>query len=93
MRRHLIHFLLVAILTVCSAATAFAQTTVKGQVVDAETGEPLVGAAIMVEGTSQGTVTDLDGHFVQRPEKESNAERRFCGFRYCETGTGCSDVE
>ena len=51
MRRHLIHFLLVAILTVCSAATAFAQTTVKGQVVDAETGEPLVGAAIMVEGT------------------------------------------
>ena len=47
MRRHLIHFLLVAILTVCSAATAFAQTTVKGQVVDAETGEPLVGAAIM----------------------------------------------
>ena len=105
MRRHLIHFLLVAILTVCSAATAFAQTTVKGQVVDAETGEPLVGAAIMVEGTSQGTVTDLDGHFVQSVApnatllfkyvgfKESNAERRFCGFRYCETGTGCSDVE
>ena len=35
MRRHLIHFLLVAVLTVCSAATAIAQVTVKGQVVGA----------------------------------------------------------
>jgi len=47
MRRHLIHFLLVAVLTVCSAATAIAQVTVKGQVVDAETGEPLIGAAVL----------------------------------------------
>ena len=47
MRRHLIHFLLVAVLTVCSAATAIAQVTVKGQVVDAETGEPLIGAAVI----------------------------------------------
>ena len=37
MRRHLIHFLLVAVLTVCSAATAIAQVTVKGQVVDVHT--------------------------------------------------------
>ena len=58
MKKHLIHFLLVAVLSICSAA-AFAQTTVKGQLVDSETGEPLVGAAVMVEGTSQGTVTDM----------------------------------
>ena len=56
MKKHLIHFLLVAVLSVFSAA-AFAQTTVRGQLVDSETGEPLVGAAVMVEGTSQGTVT------------------------------------
>ena len=64
MRRHLIHFLLVAILTVCSAATAFAQTTVKGQVVDAETGDPLIGAAVTVVGTTQGSVTDVNGNFT-----------------------------
>lgn len=81
MRRHLIHFLLVAILTVCSAATAFAQTTVKGQVVDAETGEPLVGAAIMVEGTSQGTVTDLDGHFVQSVAPNATLLFKYVGFK------------
>ena len=52
MRRHLIHFLLVAVLTVCSAATAIAQITVKGQVVDAETGEPLIGAAVTIVGTT-----------------------------------------
>lgn len=41
MRKHLIQFLLVAVLSVFSAA-AFAQTTVRGQLVDSETGEPLV---------------------------------------------------
>ena len=80
MRRHLIHFLLVAILTVCSAATAFAQTTVKGQLVDSETGEPLVGAAVIVEGLSQGSVTDIDGYFKQRPEAEDYPEGHFCRF-------------
>ena len=64
MRKHLIQFLLVAVLSVFSAA-AFAQTTVRGQLVDSETGEPLVGAAVMVEGTTQGSVTDIDGYFKQ----------------------------
>lgn len=45
MRKHLIQFLLVAVLLVFTSA-AWAQTTVHGQLVDAETGEPLVGAAV-----------------------------------------------
>lgn len=32
--------------------------TVTGQVVD-ETGEPVIGASVMVEGTTNGTITDL----------------------------------
>ena len=36
--------------------------TVKGTVTD-NTGEPLMGAGIMVKGTSNGTITDLDGNF------------------------------
>ena len=64
MRKSLIHFLLVAVLSAFSS-TVLAQTTVKGQLVDAETGDPLVGAAVMVEGTSQGSVTDVDGNFKQ----------------------------
>ena len=54
MRKNLIHFLLVAVFSVCSTL-AFAQTTtVRGQLVDSETGEPLIGATVMVEGTTQG---------------------------------------
>lgn len=37
--------------------------TVKGSVVD-EKGEPVIGATIMEGGSSNGTVTDLDGNFV-----------------------------
>ena len=46
-------------------ATALnAQITVSGVVMDAETGETLVGANILVEGTQMGTATNIDGEFV-----------------------------
>ncbi len=37
--------------------------TVRGVVTDTQ-GEPLVGVTVQVEGTSTGTVTDMDGNFV-----------------------------
>ncbi|MEM0991820.1 MAG: carboxypeptidase-like regulatory domain-containing protein [Bacteroidota bacterium] len=45
------------------AGSLLAQTTVRGEVYDEETGETLIGANIIIEGTSQGTVTDFDGSF------------------------------
>ena len=81
MRRHLIHFLLVAVLTVCSAATAIAQVTVKGQVVDAETGEPLIGAAVTIVGTTQGSVTNLDGEFTQKAASGSTLLIKYLGYK------------
>lgn len=80
MKKHLIHFLLVAVLSVFSAA-AFAQTTVRGQLVDPETGEPLVGAAVMIEGTSQGTVTDIDGYFKQSVAQGGTLLFKYVGFK------------
>ena len=62
MRKHLIQFLLVAVLSIFSAA-AFAQTTVKGSIVDASDDQALIGASVAVKGTSQGTITDMDGNF------------------------------
>ena len=41
----------------------FAQKAVTGKVTDAS-GEPLIGVSVIVKGTSQGGVTDLDGKFV-----------------------------
>ena len=80
MKRHLIHFLLLAVLSVFSAA-AFAQTTVKGQLVDSETGEPLVGAAVMVEGTTQGSVTDIDGYFKQSVASNATLLFKYVGYK------------
>ena len=36
---------------------------VTGIVKSADDGEPIIGATILVEGTSMGTVTDMDGKF------------------------------
>ena len=45
------------------AGSVMAQTNVSGTVTSSEDGEPVVGAAVKVEGTNTGTVTDVNGHF------------------------------
>ena len=50
-----------ALLVGCTAA--FAQSTVKGTVKDAA-GEPVIGAAVQVAGTHNGTITEVDGSFA-----------------------------
>ena len=58
--KHLFHRIaLIFVISALSGAAAFAQT-VKGTVKDAS-GQPVIGAAVIVEGTNNGTVTDLDG--------------------------------
>ena len=47
---------------VLSIAT-FAQTTISGTVTDASNGDPLIGVNIAIDGTTEGTVTDLDGQY------------------------------
>ena len=55
--------------------------TVHGQLVDAETGEPLVGAAVMVEGTTQGSVTDIDGYFKQSVASNATLLFKYIGYK------------
>ncbi len=81
MRKHFIHFLLATMLMVGTAATAIAQTTVKGQVVDADTDEPLIGATVTVEGISQGSVTDVDGYFTLKMTKNGTLIVKYLGYK------------
>ena len=81
MRKNLIHFLLVAVMAVCSVSAYAQSTTVRGQLVDAETGEPLVGAAVMVEGTTQGSVTDVDGYFRQSAAPGATLLFKYVGYK------------
>lgn len=59
MKKSLVLFLMAMLVSV----TALAQSTIKGKVVD-EAGEAIIGASVMIKGSSQGTVTDLDGNFT-----------------------------
>lgn len=56
--------LVVAILCL-SAQTAMAQTlSITGTVLDKNNQEPVIGASVLIEGTSNGTITDVDGNFM-----------------------------
>jgi outer membrane receptor for ferrienterochelin and colicins len=50
---------------VCLSSWAFSQTpaTLSGKVADAGTGETLAGASILIEGTNQQLMSDLNGYF------------------------------
>lgn len=57
-------FVLIA-LTICFVSfVAMADRTIIGQVIDAENGEPLIGATVQGDGVTQGTATDADGNFA-----------------------------
>ncbi|MFQ5570754.1 MAG: TonB-dependent receptor domain-containing protein [Rhodothermales bacterium] len=52
-------------LLVCGPAlSVHAQGKIAGRVIDATNGEPLIGANILIDGTQQGTVTDINGNYV-----------------------------
>jgi TonB-linked SusC/RagA family outer membrane protein len=48
---------------VIAPTKAFLQQKVTGTITDAKTGEPLPGVTIMVEGTTKGVTTDLNGNY------------------------------
>ena len=60
---------------------AFAQQiTIKGLVKDA-TGEPVIGASVLVKGTTNGVVTDLDGNFQLTAHKGDLIVISFIGYK------------
>lgn len=55
--------LLLTILMLFLSVQLFSQTAISGKVTDPSTSEALIGAAVVLEGTTTGTTTDLDGKF------------------------------
>lgn len=60
--------------------SAFGQSLVKGIVQD-ENGNPIIGANIIVDGSSTGTSSDLDGNFTIEAKKGENLIISFIGFK------------
>lgn len=72
----------ILLLAVClgGVSTALAQMKITGKVVDAETGQPLIGATVMI-GTSTGVATLTDGTYVL-PVPASEGEHPVLTFTY-----------
>lgn len=59
---------------------AIAQTSqISGVVLSAEDGEPIVGASILVQGTTTGTITDIDGKFSVKVNKGGKLQVSYLG--------------
>jgi TonB-dependent starch-binding outer membrane protein SusC len=54
---------LLLLLFAASSSFALAQRTISGLVTDGSTGETLIGASVIVTGTTKGTLTDVDGKY------------------------------
>ena len=68
-------------LMLCFTAFAQAQVTATGVVVDAATGEPIIGASILEEGTTNGTITDFDGNFSLSVGKDAMVVISYVGYK------------
>ena len=61
------------------------QMKVTGVVINEDDGEPVIGASIVVKGTTIGTITDLDGKFELETQKDAKLIISYVGLRTQET--------
>ncbi len=71
---------LVGILMFVGTIVTYAQTAVSGVVKDA-TGEPVIGASILVVGTTNGTITDIDGNFSLNVASDATLQISYIGYK------------
>ena len=62
--------LFILLLFTCFSTAIYAQRTLTGKVSDAVTGETLPSVSIVLDGTTKGTITDLDGNYTLDVPKE-----------------------
>lgn len=73
--------------------TAMAQRTISGTVTDTETSEPLIGASVVIVGTSNGAITDFDGKYtIDVPDGEVTLQFSYTGYNLVELKVGTSNT-
>ncbi len=78
---------------VAMSSFALAQRTISGAVKDADSGEPLVGASVVVTGTTKGTLTDVDGNYtLDVPNDAKTLTFSFTGYSNLTVSLGASNV-
>ncbi len=80
--------LIIALLGLCCVQAAVAQqVTVKSTVVDAHD-EPVIGATVLEKGTTNGTITDIDGNFTLEVKRGSTIQVSYVGYTTQEFAAG-----
>ncbi|MBQ2441654.1 MAG: carboxypeptidase-like regulatory domain-containing protein, partial [Paludibacteraceae bacterium] len=69
------------------ASTLYAQTEISGTVTD-DAGEPIIGASVVEKGTTNGTITDLDGNFQLSVENGKTIVVSCIGYMSVEVSAG-----
>lgn len=70
-------FIMVALWT---SLHLMAQITIQGNVKDVN-GEPVIGASVIVTGTTNGSITDLDGNFSLKADKGQELTISYVGYK------------
>lgn len=55
---------IIVLMIIVLATSAFAASKIRGKVKDKQTAEPLIGASVVIDGTTQGASTDVNGEFI-----------------------------
>lgn len=63
----------------------------KGQVIDATTGEPVIGVNVFVKGTTNGTITDIDGKYELNAPAGAILQISFIGYKTVEIAATTSE--
>ena len=71
-------------LSLMLAVSAFADISVKGQIIDADNSEPMIGVSILVVGTTAGTVSDFDGNFEMTVPDKAVLQFSYIGYKTIE---------
>ena len=79
MKKNFIYSLCLSLLALFASVSAWAQQTVQGTVVD-EAGQPVIGASVIVKGTTIGTTTGVDGKFQLAVPAKGELEVSFLGY-------------
>ena len=77
-------FLFFTLLVLCSPILVFSQSgKIVGKVLDSESGEALIGANVLIEGTNLGAATDVSGDFIilNIPPGSYTLTAKYIGFR------------
>ena len=77
-------FLTSVMLTVLCAGLFAQGQRVSGTVLDADNGEPIIGASVLEVGTSNGVVTDLDGNFSMKVSSKATIKLSYVGYESIE---------